>query len=239
VLQALENKHQDELEDLLKKLYEQRARELRDQIIALLEEKVQGRGVVDKDFQVKKDALGALIDGVVKEAGGHVEESVEKQNQRQSEELGIDHDRELRELEKDYEKKKGETERKLQAQALDRENKEVLALQEKQLAEKRRIMSERLFDTRVKDLLDELDEQEAAQLEEFKNEQDRRREEKLALMQAEALEMEKMLEEEMQKLEELKQNVGALSREQSPQATPTSKTVVGPRGLSFGGDKGN
>ena len=59
-MKALENKHQGELEDLLKKLYEQRARELRDQIIALLEEKVQGRGVIDKEYQAKKDAQDAL-----------------------------------------------------------------------------------------------------------------------------------------------------------------------------------
>lgn len=78
VLKAVENKHQDELEDLLMKLYKQRAEELKAQVLALLEEKVQARGVVDKDFQARKEALEAFIEGVTEAAGGRVDESAEK-----------------------------------------------------------------------------------------------------------------------------------------------------------------
>jgi hypothetical protein len=78
VLKAIENKHQDELEDLLMKLYKQRAEELKAQVLALLEEKVQARGVADKDFQARKEALEAFIDGVTEAAGARVDESAEK-----------------------------------------------------------------------------------------------------------------------------------------------------------------
>lgn len=101
-----------------------------------------------------------------------------------------------------------------------------------QQAEKKRIMSERLADARVKGLLEELDQQETDELEQFKKEQERQREEKLMEMQAEAVEMEKMLEEELEKLEQLKSNVAALSRGPSPQVTPTSRAAIAPRGLA-------
>ena len=53
VTQAVEEKHEGELEDLLMRLYEDRAGELRDLVLALLEEKVQGQSSIGKQAKAK------------------------------------------------------------------------------------------------------------------------------------------------------------------------------------------
>jgi hypothetical protein len=53
VLGALDDKHHEELDDLLMRLYKQRADELKGQVLALLEEKVQGQTVIAKNFKAK------------------------------------------------------------------------------------------------------------------------------------------------------------------------------------------
>ena len=53
VTEAVEEKHQGELEDLLMRLYEERARELRDLVLAKLEEKVQGQSGIAKQAKAK------------------------------------------------------------------------------------------------------------------------------------------------------------------------------------------
>jgi hypothetical protein len=66
IIDALEDKHQKELEDLLKKLYGDRAKELGDATVALLEEKVQGQGGIGDDYKAKKAAHDALREALEK-----------------------------------------------------------------------------------------------------------------------------------------------------------------------------
>jgi len=50
VLEALEDKHQEELEDLLLQLYEQKAEELSNLLLALVEEKANGANTIARNF---------------------------------------------------------------------------------------------------------------------------------------------------------------------------------------------
>lgn len=219
VLGALEDKQQGELEDLLKRLYAQRARELKDQILALLEEKVQGQGVIGKNFRARNEAADALLGGVAKAAGGEVDPIVEKKHKATKERLAAEEKQELQELEKDYQVKKAGVERALQAKALAAENEQLEALRAKQLAEKERVVQERLADGRVKELLAELDKEEAEELAAFRAQQEEARQAKLAEMEREAKELEKQLDEELVALEALKDRAGGLrSRSGSPTA---------------------
>jgi len=70
VTQALDEKHQGELEDLLMRIYEQRARELRDLVGAWLEEKAQGQGVIAENYRARTAAVDALIHALGPGRGG-------------------------------------------------------------------------------------------------------------------------------------------------------------------------
>lgn len=57
----VDDKHQKELQDWLLKLYEQKAIELKEEILALLEEKVGKQQVLRKNFEDRTRGIEAII----------------------------------------------------------------------------------------------------------------------------------------------------------------------------------
>ena len=57
----IDEKHQGELEDLLLKLYEQKAVELKEEILAMMEEKIAKQQEVRKGANDRKRGIDALI----------------------------------------------------------------------------------------------------------------------------------------------------------------------------------
>jgi len=56
---ALDSKHEDELNDMLAKLFEQKCKELQEEIMQLMEQKLNMQGLIIKD---SKDSLELVID---------------------------------------------------------------------------------------------------------------------------------------------------------------------------------
>ena len=87
------------------------------------------------------------------------------------------------------------------------------------MAERQRVTEERLSGALVKHLLDELDEDAAAKLEEFRREQEEQIEAKKAELEQERRELEKQLDEELKKLDELKHKAKTVGGGQDDSAT--------------------
>lgn len=130
VLGALDDKHHEELEDLLMRLYKQRADELKGAVLALLEEKVQGQTVVAKNFKAKGAALAAVAEALAGADGGLVDAETRRHLDEGKEALAAEERKELQQLQKDHQLKKSEVERGLCERALATENEQVQALQE-------------------------------------------------------------------------------------------------------------
>lgn len=122
VIGALDDKHQDELDDLLMRLYQQRATELKERVLPLLEEKLQGQAGIGKSYRARVAALDALIEALGKQNEGAVDKAAAKKLEEDKEALAAEERKELQELEKEHQLRKSETEQALQEQALTREN---------------------------------------------------------------------------------------------------------------------
>lgn len=61
VERVIDDKHQKELEDLLLKLYEQKCVELKEEVLAMMEEKVAKQQVLRKTAQDRKQGIDAII----------------------------------------------------------------------------------------------------------------------------------------------------------------------------------
>lgn len=129
VLGALDDKHHEELDDLLMRLYKQRADELKGQVLALLEEKVQGQTVIAKNFKAKGAALAAVADALSGGASGSIDAATRRKLDEGKEALTAEERKELQQLQKDHQLKKSEVERGLAERALAKENEHVQALQ--------------------------------------------------------------------------------------------------------------
>ena len=129
VIAALDEKHQEELDDLLMRSYQQRATELKDRVLALLEEKLLGQAALGKNFRARGAALDALKEALERGNGGIVDGAAAKQIEESKEALAAEERKELQELDKEHQLKKSEAEQALQERALRRENEQVQALQ--------------------------------------------------------------------------------------------------------------
>mmetsp|Transcript_3720 Transcript_3720/g.5614 ORF Transcript_3720/g.5614 Transcript_3720/m.5614 type:complete len:152 (+) Transcript_3720:7282-7737(+) len=150
-MNALEDKHQAELEDLLKKLYDQRAKELIDSLEAFLEEKVKGQATIGEIYKAKEDALDAFDQEM---AGDDLQKQL--RNKRQAF-LEADRQKELSELEISIAQKRGAAENELQRRALKREADQVEGLKQAQLEERKDLFERRMGDYAIKSFIDEIE----------------------------------------------------------------------------------
>ena len=122
--EAIDEKHQGELEDLLMRLYEERAGELRDLVGAWLEEKAQGQAVIAENYRARTAAVDALI-AALDPKGREADGAAKKTLMESKDKLAEEEQRELHELDKDIQVRKSEAERGLQSKALAREAEQV------------------------------------------------------------------------------------------------------------------
>lgn len=95
LLGELDDKHHQDLDDLLKGQFGLRAKELKANMLALAEEEAQARAVVGKNFKARKQA----VDEVHKKLGDKVDtEKLKAQLMKDLERLKADENKEMKEL---------------------------------------------------------------------------------------------------------------------------------------------
>ena len=157
----IEDKHQKELEDLLLKLYEQKAVELKEEMLAMMEEKVQKQQDCRKTANDRKKGLEALL-------SRETDPEKKQKYQGQIDEINKGVDNELKELEDEYTKLEGKITREIQQRTQDREVSNIEKLQNTQLEEKDNIFQKYLPNTMLGEMVAELNEQEKKDIEELK-----------------------------------------------------------------------
>ena len=170
VIGLLDEKHQEELDQLLLQMYEYKAGELRNLMLALVEEKALGSKAIEKNFRQRALALDAIGQAIAQ--GGELDECSKEQIENDKAKLRKDEQKELMELDRDLGTRKSERERDLTVKALARENRLVDQLQREQLAERKTVLEEKLHGVLIIGLLEEMNEEEEAGLAVFKKEQE-------------------------------------------------------------------
>jgi len=148
---ALENliddKHQKELSDWLLKLYEQKAIELKEEILNLMEAKVAKQAVLKKNCEDRKRGIDAILSRTDDPAA--IKELEKRKGDLESEMV-----REVNKLETDFVAAETKTTREIQERSMDRETKALQEMSEMHFAEKQKIFEQYLPDSLMKDLYD-------------------------------------------------------------------------------------
>lgn len=125
----IDDKHQKELEDLLLKLYEQKCVELKEEVLAMMEEKIAKQQELRKNAADRKRGIDAIISRT------HEPAELTKLEQKKKD---IDNKltKDILEIENDFMRKEGIITRDVQKRCQDREVNFIAELQEKQNQEK-------------------------------------------------------------------------------------------------------
>jgi hypothetical protein len=153
-------------------LYEQKAEELSNLLLALVEEKANGMGAISRNFRQREEALDAIAKAIAQKNDGELDECSKKKIDEDKAQLKRLEAKELGELDRDLGLRKADRERELTTKALERENKAVQELQAVQLAERRRVVEEKLHGALVQGLLEELNDADAEDMRAFEKEQE-------------------------------------------------------------------
>lgn len=178
ILKAIETKQEDELNDMLAKLFEQKCKDLQEEVFHLIEEKMFMQAAILKD---SKDSLELVLD---MESRATSDSEVDKklrekaamlrQGAKQKEEKAL-HD-----LENSFRLKEQALDREVSERYYDLESQKLQWLKEEQLKEKREIMDKYLpMDSVIRDINREIAEEEERELQEFKREQEIERQRKM------------------------------------------------------------
>ena len=145
----VDDKHQKELQDWLLKLYEQKAIELKEEILALLEEKVGKQQVLRKNFEDRSRGIEAII-------SRSTDPSSVKELQTRKANLQNELNAEINRLEQDFTVSEQKKTREIQARCMERESKALFDMSEMQFAEKKNIFETFLPDSLMKEIYEEL-----------------------------------------------------------------------------------
>jgi len=193
----LDEKHQKELEDLLLKLFEQKAVELKEEIVALMEEKVAKQQLLKRQAADRGAGISAIING-----GKATTAEVSRLN-RQKNELESNLKRALADNEAEYKKLENGLLKEVNARTIEREADSLDELTTEQLNERKEIFNKFLPDTLITDLNGRLDGKEAAELAAFKVALMKDREERLNKVQGQANELDKDISADKQAISKL------------------------------------
>ena len=167
---ALDSKHEDELNDMLAKLFEQKCKELQEEIMQLMEQKLNMQGLIIKD---SKDSLELVIDieqGAT--SNSPMDENLRKQSAQVREELKTKMERQQKDLDLEFKKKEQKLDRETSERMLNNENQKIQWLKDAQLKEKKEILEKHLpQDSAVKDFMQEMVDEQLKEAEQFKKEQ--------------------------------------------------------------------
>lgn len=107
VERLIDDKHQKELEDLLLKLYEQKCVELKEEVLAMMEEKIAKQQELRKNAADRKRGIDAIISRT------HEPTELAKLEQKKKD-IDSKLDKELLEIENEFMRKEGEINRDVQ-----------------------------------------------------------------------------------------------------------------------------
>jgi hypothetical protein len=125
----IEENQSRELQDLLLKMYEQKCVELKEEVLSMMQEKIARQQLARKNNHDRKRGLDALISRTI--------DPVERiRMQKIKDQCDKELDKELEDIEKEYQKMEADITVRIQKKSLDRENECVAKLQEEQLKEK-------------------------------------------------------------------------------------------------------
>lgn len=124
VERLIDDKHQKELEDLLLKLYEQKCIELKEEVLAMMEEKLAKQQELRKGAQDRKTGIDAIISRT------HDPPELEKQEQRKKD-IDAKLEQDLKDLDDEYVKQEGKINRDVQKRCQEREVSWIQDLQSK------------------------------------------------------------------------------------------------------------
>ena len=174
----VDDKHQKELQDWLLKLYEQKAIELKEEILALLEEKVGKQQVLRKNFEDRSRGIEAII-------SRSTDPSVVKELQTRKSNLQNELNSEIHRLEQDFNLSEQKKTREIQARCMERESKALFDMSEMQFAEKKNIFETFLPDSLMKEIYEELSKREREDLVRYRQELDAEAQKKIREMEEE------------------------------------------------------
>lgn len=175
----LEEKHQQELEDLLLKLYEQKAVELREEVVALIEEKSSRQRVLKKNAEDRERGLEAIISRAI-------DPKVIAEMEAKKAAINVELDAELAEIERDYSEQENAIHREIQSRTMDREVDCMERLQRDQLGEKREIFNKYLPDNLMQGIYDSLDREENEEMAAYRNQIEKDKADRLREMEEQA-----------------------------------------------------
>ena len=125
----IEENQSRELQDLLLKMYEQKCVELKEEVLCMMQEKIARQQLARKNNHDRKRGLDALISRTI--------DPVERiRMQKIKDQCDKELEKELEDIEKEYQKMEADITVRIQKKSLDRENECVAKLQEEQLKEK-------------------------------------------------------------------------------------------------------
>lgn len=232
---ALENliddKHQKELSDWLLKLYEQKAIELKEEILTMMEEKVAKQQVLKKNFEDRKRGINAILSRTDDPAAS-------KELQGRLRNLEGDMIRDVNKLETDFVSHETRKTREIQERNMDRETKALQEMSEMHMAEKRKIFDTYLPDSLMKDMYEQLAKKEQEDMELYKRELEEKKKQKLNEMKEDERKLQEELAEQQSKLnklsleealiakKELTQHRRIVSERREKQAVVSSQDVI-------------
>lgn len=174
----IDDKHQKELADWLLKLYEQKAIELKEEILAMLEEKVQKQQVLKKNMTDRQRGIDAILNRC------NDYKAIQELKMRR-ERLQEEFMQAFIKLENDFVQIETRKMREIQARSMDRETKAIQDMNEAHFNEKKQIFEKYLPDSLIKDLFDEVRARDQEDLRLYQKELDHQKEQKLLEMEHE------------------------------------------------------
>lgn len=172
----IDDKHQKELSDWLLKLYEQKAIELKEELLSMMEEKVAKQAVLKKNFVDRKRGIDAILSRTDDPAT--VKELTQRKKTLEDEMV-----REINQLETNFVEAETRKTREIQERSMDRETKALQQMSDMHIEEKKIIFETYLPDSLMKDLYDELAVKEREDMELYKKELAAQKEIKLKEME--------------------------------------------------------
>ena len=157
----IEENQSRELQDLLLKMYEQKCVELKEEVLCMMQEKIARQQLARKNNHDRKRGLDALISRTI--------DPVERiRMQKIKDQCDKELEKELEDIEKEYQKMEADITVRIQKKSLDRENECVAKLQEEQLKEKNLIFETLLPQSMLNVFLKENVDEERIELEKLR-----------------------------------------------------------------------
>lgn len=172
----IDDKHQKELSDWLLKLYEQKAIELKEELLSMMEEKVAKQAVLKRNFVDRKRGIDAILSRT--DDPTTVKELTQRKKTLEDEMV-----RETNQIETTFVELEMRKTREIQERSMDRETKALQDMSDMHIEEKRIIFETYLPDSLMKELYEELAIKEKEDMELYKKELAAQKEIKLKEME--------------------------------------------------------